>query len=273
MMAQNEFDNEIKYKLYRNVRELLYPSISKKNISDYKVIVDQDILPVRVFYPKKISNLNKAIIFVHGDSKVTGCNGEYENICKKISINTNHLLIAIDYKLDSSRKKKVREDISNTIIYLKRELERNNIINSNITLMLESTAALIIKKEYEEKFPIRTVLFYPVFNIDYNNLDNYPSTQSNYEFQDFLIDNIKSHCMKYLYKKEIINKIVDVYIPKNTMIFVGNIDPLKDIILDLKKYNNVYIKVVPFAMHGFLKQNDEELEDDVFSELNKFLEV
>lgn len=272
-MTQNEFDNEIKYKLYRNVRELLYPSISKKNISDYKVIVDEEILPVRVFYPKKVSNLDKVIIFVHGDSKVTGCNGEYESICRKISIHTNHLLIAIDYKLDSSKKKKMREDFSNTIIYLKRELERNNILNSNITLMLESTAALLLKKEYEEKFPIRTVLFYPVFNINYNQLDNYPSVIYNQQFQEFLIDNIKSHCMKYLYKREINNEIGDVYIPKNTMIFVGNIDPLKDIILDLKNYYNVSIKVVPFAIHGFLGQNDEELQDDVFSELNKFLEV
>ena len=48
MMAQNEFDNEIKYKLYRNVRELLYPSISKKNISDYKVIVDEDSRPFKI---------------------------------------------------------------------------------------------------------------------------------------------------------------------------------------------------------------------------------
>jgi len=271
-MTQNEFDNEIKYKLYRNVRELLYPSISKKNISDYKVIVDEDVLPVRVFYPKKVSNLDKIILFVHGDSKVTGCNGEYESICKKIAKETNHLLIAVDYKLDSSIKKNLREKVSQTIIYLTRELERNSILNNNITLMLESTSALILKKENEENFPSRVVLFYPVFNIDYDSLEKYPSILNN-QFQEFLIDNIKNHCMSVLYKKEVNKKINEVYIPKDSLIFVGNIDPLKDIILDFKKYNNISIKLVPFAMHGFLGQNDNELEDDVFSELNKFLDV
>ena len=40
-MINNEFDSEIKYKLFRTVNEILHPTISKKNISDYKIIIDQ----------------------------------------------------------------------------------------------------------------------------------------------------------------------------------------------------------------------------------------
>jgi hypothetical protein len=38
-MKHNEFDNEEKYKLYRQVNELLHPTISKKNISNYRIII------------------------------------------------------------------------------------------------------------------------------------------------------------------------------------------------------------------------------------------
>jgi hypothetical protein len=81
-MIQNEFDEEIKYKLYRSVREILHPTISKRNISNYKIILDEEILPIRIFYPKKISNIKKVIIFIRGDGNITECIGEYSNICK-----------------------------------------------------------------------------------------------------------------------------------------------------------------------------------------------
>ena len=58
-MKKNIGDNfgEVeKYKLYRTVYEILHPTISKKNISNYKVVFDEKILPVLVYYPTKISN-------------------------------------------------------------------------------------------------------------------------------------------------------------------------------------------------------------------------
>ena len=40
-MKQNEFELEEKYKLYRTVKDLLHPTISKRNISNYKIVVDE----------------------------------------------------------------------------------------------------------------------------------------------------------------------------------------------------------------------------------------
>ena len=45
---KNQFDNEIKYKLFRSVREVLHPTISKKNISDYRIIISENILLLTV---------------------------------------------------------------------------------------------------------------------------------------------------------------------------------------------------------------------------------
>ena len=70
-MKHNEFDNEEKYRLYRTVRDLLHPSISKKNISNYKIIINDDILPLRIFYPKRVTNIEHIMLFIHGDSNIT----------------------------------------------------------------------------------------------------------------------------------------------------------------------------------------------------------
>ena len=53
----NSFDQTLKYKLYRTVYEIIHPTISKKNISSYRIVFNDDVLPVRVFYPKKVSNI------------------------------------------------------------------------------------------------------------------------------------------------------------------------------------------------------------------------
>ena len=50
----NAFEKEERYKLYRTVREILHPTISKKNISEYKIIVDDNLLPLRIFILKKL---------------------------------------------------------------------------------------------------------------------------------------------------------------------------------------------------------------------------
>ena len=56
-----EFNEANKYNLYRSVKDILHPSISKKNVSNYNIIVSEDILPIQVFYPKKITDIKKII--------------------------------------------------------------------------------------------------------------------------------------------------------------------------------------------------------------------
>ena len=79
-MKHNEFDLEEKYKLFRSVKELLHPSISKRNISNYKIVIDEDLLLLRVFYPKKISNIHDVILYIPGEGSITECEGKYSDI-------------------------------------------------------------------------------------------------------------------------------------------------------------------------------------------------
>ena len=45
-----------KYKLYRTVHDLLHPTISKKNISNYKVVLDDKLLNVAIDFEVRFPN-------------------------------------------------------------------------------------------------------------------------------------------------------------------------------------------------------------------------
>ena len=50
-------NNIKKYRLYRSLYDILNPTISRKNISNYNIVINKDILPIEVYYPKK--NINQ----------------------------------------------------------------------------------------------------------------------------------------------------------------------------------------------------------------------
>ena len=264
-MIDNEFDSEIKYKLFRTVNEILHPTISKKNISDYTIIMEENILPVRVFYPKKVTNIDKAIIYVHGNGEVTNCLGEYASICKNFAVKTDCLVIAIEYMDIKDDYKKLVEEVKKCIEYLYDKLIINNILEENIILMSDSTGCHITS--LIKDIPIRKrVLFYPVLNTVYDK-----ENMKNEDFNIGLIERINKYFRDY--NNSIIN--IDTLEDESTdkvLVLVGNVDMLID---DIKKYIGDSKKIkcvdVPFSAHGFLKEMDKELSNEVFTALNKFI--
>ena len=100
------------YKLYRNLKDIIVPSISRKNISNYKVVIDNDILPIEVYYPNKNIKLENIIIYIPRDNKTT-------NLYNDLAINTNNLVIVLDY--DSNKKNyynTIKYIYNNTDIYI-----------------------------------------------------------------------------------------------------------------------------------------------------------
>ena len=51
-------------KLYRNLYELIHPSISRKNITEYSIVLNDNVLPIKVFYPKIGVELNRVILYL-----------------------------------------------------------------------------------------------------------------------------------------------------------------------------------------------------------------
>ena len=100
IIMKQSFTKKNTYKLYREVGELLHPVISKRNISNYKIVLQEKLLPVRVFYPKKVSFLKKVIIFIPGIVDVTEAFYKYDDICREMALETDRMVIALDYEED-----------------------------------------------------------------------------------------------------------------------------------------------------------------------------
>lgn len=281
---KSEFDKEIKYKLFRSIKEILHPTISKRNISNYKIVIKEDIFPIRVFYPQRVTGINKIIIYIHGNGKVTNCYGKYSDICKKIALETNHLVIAVEYEEEDNPFKKMYKKIAKTIKNLYKELEKNNIDLKNITLMGDSTGCNIItginNLNPNQESIKKEIFFYPVLHSDYFNIDKYDSLRKNKDFNFKLIENLQEYFLKIAPKKDLNNKLltplkISQENTPSTLIIVGKVDSLKD---EAEEYYNLlqpnkrkYIEI-PFCAHGFLNKMDKELENEVFTELNKFLQ-
>ena len=140
MQEINNFEDDLKYKLYSNLNKIMHPSISKKNISSYKIVLKEDISLVRVFYPLKVSNLNKVIIYIHGISSVSGCGNHYSDICMNIALKTKQLVIAVDYD-EHKRYLECLKDIAKCVKFISDELNLLGIDNNSITLMGDSIGA------------------------------------------------------------------------------------------------------------------------------------
>lgn len=233
----NAFEKEERYKLYRTVREILHPTISKKNISEYKIIVDDNLLPLRIFYPQKVTNMNKVTIYIHGDTLLTNCKAKYAEISNKIALSTDNLVISIDSEeLTNVTNKKYISKMYETTKYLIEELYKLNIVN--IKLLGDSTGSTTILNFKDnlkkDNLNLKTILFYPV-------LSN-----------------------KYITKKNKANK--DIY--DNSLIIIGSEDEYYE---EIKIYTNNIVEI-PNMKHGFLKEENQTVKKLYQEAITKFLE-
>ena len=221
----NAFEKEERYKLYRTVREILHPTISKRNISEYKIIVDDNLLPLRIFYPQKVTNMNKVTIYIHGDILLTNCKAKYAEISNKIALSTDNLVISIDSEeLTNVTNKKYINKMYEITKYLIEELYKLNI--TNIKLLGDSTGSTTIlnfkDKLKEDNLNLKTILFYPVLS------------------------------SKYITKKNKTNK--DNY--ENSLIIIGTEDEYYE---EIKTYTSNIVEI-PNMKHGFLKEQNESVK-------------
>ena len=280
---KNEFDKETKYGLFRSVQEILHPTISKKNISDYKIIIEEDILPVRIFYPQKVSNLSKVILYVHGNGKVTGCHEKYSDICKSFTKNTGCLVIAIEYMEEKNAYRDVCQKIYDTVKYLYERLERDNIDSKNIILMGDSTGASIIMSinyyNHGEISIEKEILFYPVLSPGYADWKKYPSFQNNLGFNLHLLEELSEYFDFIATEEEQSSLLLNPLLQErqelpSILLFEGLVDCLRD---EVREYKDLYsdkiqYEELAFASHGFLKKMDLELASEVFQKVNDFIE-
>lgn len=277
-MNKNNGDNFCsleKYKLYRSVYEIFHPTISKKNISNYKVVLDEKMLPVHVFYPKKVADTKSVIIYIPGNGIVSGSYGKYSNICKNIALECNKLVIAIDYFNGSDKYPTTSNKIFKIINYLLDEFENNGVEYNNITLMGDSTGCLIIKDilvklNNKEKRIGKSIFMYPVVR---ENYDDYVWNEScinlNYNFDKRLCNYLNKYYSKGNgcdWNRELFYKTID-----SCLIILGDMDLLKEDGILLSDMLNCSFESIKFATHGFLNCFDEEILNETYKIIKKYL--
>lgn len=279
-----DFDKEVRYKLYRTVKDLITPSISKVNISNYRIVFDDTLLPVRVFYPKRVSDINKVIIYVPGDGTITNCFSKYSDICSNLALELDKMIIAIDYTNIMNTYPSSLDKIEEIIKYLYKELINSGITNENITLMGDSTGGNYISSitfrfiKENLDYINKEILLYPLLSGDYSNKSKYQSilNSTNKSF----IDNVRKYMKKYATIKEnlkledvcpILNSDYNKY-PK-TLIVTGELDPLKDEAEEFYKHLNNDSKYlnITLASHGFINSNDFDIKKELLNGIKEFI--
>ena len=277
-MKQNEFEKDEKYKLFRKVKEVLHPSISKKNISNYKIIVDENCLLLRVFYPKKVSNIKEVILYIPGEGEITDCEGMYSDISSNFSKELDKLVISIDYENSCKKLEELYDKVYETIIFIYQELRKEKIKEENISIIGDSTGANIVlncvKRASKENIQFgQMVLFYPVLSGEYSGKTKYTSIKENTSVNYNLVEKLKKYYKGS--KKEIFPLALEEKIryPK-TLILSGNVDPLVDEAKAFQEKNeNVELEIIGFAYHGFLNTKDKEIIKEYWKALKGFMNV
>jgi len=159
--------DNLKCNLYRTIKEILHPTISKRNISNYKIIINDELLPLRIFYPTKVTNIENIMIYIKGVEEITSSSDEYRLILRKAAVDYNQLIISIVYEdYDNLYLLDLYEKIFETIKYIYNELINNGIKKRNITLAGDSIGASavlstvnhLLKEDIKIK---KQILFYP----------------------------------------------------------------------------------------------------------------
>lgn len=277
-----------KCNLYKSIREILHPSISKKNISNYKIIIDQDLLPLKVYYPKKVSNLNNILIYIEGDSNITK-NVLGDNFyLEKFATEYNQLIIEIDYKnyknlylLDLYKK------IYETFKFIYQELLKNNISKENIFVAGDSTGATAIlylinnmNKDYIEI--AGQILFYPLLSGEYFGKSKFLSINDCDDYNKSILSNVEEfYKNKLKYKKDYKDSNIFPLLKKDfsnyprTLIICGSVDFLIDEVkyLNTLLQENCEVVEIPFTYHGFLNGLDFDIEKVYKEKLKEFLKI
>lgn len=269
---KNIFDNKEKYKLYRNVVDLLKPSISKRNISDYKIMLSSTYFPIRVFYPNKLKDMENIIIYIPGDGTITDSLGEYTNICNNLAIKTKSCIIAIDYFDEDITFPKTTNKVEEVVKYLYEELIKINISKEKIYLMGDSFGSIIVNDinikfiENNIDYIKNNIAFYPLIKLKYenNNISSKDAITIT-RYKKFINNYLNNNEYKSVLEYKNINKF------PRYLVITADIDPLKEeALLFYKKLTNAKHYNLEYNTHGFLK-NISTMKNNVYEELNNFI--
>ncbi|MDD3267470.1 MAG: alpha/beta hydrolase [Burkholderiales bacterium] len=220
--------------------------------TDETINRDKYPIPIRIYNPSPNKILPIAV-FIHGGGHMCGSVAVYDGVVRKLTKYTNHIIIAIDYRLAPEFPYPTGlDDCKHAIQNIFAVLEDRNIhyTNKDITLIGDSGGAafctsIVMDKQFVESYNIKKqVLIYP--SVDYTL--TLPSTDQ--------------YGVGYLLEKNKIAWYFDNY-------FQNNEDRKEKSPLYNKFYNGMPETLVIVASHDPLRSEGEEYYQKVIGAGNQ----
>jgi acetyl esterase len=238
--------SSIDAKSIKEIREYLNAQSTKwsnkpipfSNIKNTTIKINSERIPVRIYTPKNGNKL-PIVIYSHGGFWVGGSIDNYDSICRKLSQNTNAIVISVAYRLAPENPFPAAvNDIYNTLQWTYKNASSINGDEKYIALAGDSaggnlsTAVSLMARDKNGPPITCEVLLYPSTNIFQLNSNSW-----SYFANDLNIS------------KKDMEKYISLYVPKkedrkspyaspllakgfkklpNTLIITAEIDPLRD---------------------------------------------
>ncbi|NLD20257.1 MAG: alpha/beta hydrolase [Clostridiales bacterium] len=98
-LSYKEVDLKKNYKLYRSVNsKVVTPVKLFYKISDFKIHLDEEEIPIRVFHPEEKTS-DEVFLFFHGGGWVLGDIDTYTKPCASLASATGRRVMSVDYRL------------------------------------------------------------------------------------------------------------------------------------------------------------------------------
>ena len=274
---------DIDYKKERMLKDIIFTEKNIKYIDTYILVKDHNV-KIRMFIPKIIK---QTILYFHGGGFATGNISNYSKTCNDLAINTNSLVISVDYRL--APEYPFPNGLIDCYNVTKYFYSKDSFIKNNIIIMGDSAGAniasvvSIIASEKKEFKINQQILLYPItyhihdensiFNSVKENGDNYILT--NKRINDYLnlyVSDKKNLASKYISPLNADN----LFNQPDTLIITASLDPLRDEGIEygkkLLKFNNKVKMYQIDNIHGFftIPINKKEI-NECYNYINEFL--
>ena len=238
---------------------------------DYKIYNGTHEIPVRIYLPgEEIEHKYPVLLFFHGGGWVTESIDNYERICARMALATNHIVVSVEYRL--APEYPFPTGLEDCYAAAKAVYTNEFILNvhpDDITIIGDSAggnlaaAVSLLAKERGEFMPRQQILIYPAVNNDYTETSRFPSVHEN--GKDFLLTAGKMQDYIDLYARDESDKQSPYFAPilqkdltgqPRTLVITAEFDLLRD---EGEAYgkaleeagNEVEVHRIKDALHGF----------------------
>jgi len=286
--VNDEQIEKIRSHLNRDSTKLSKEPIPFSNIKNITVEANSEKIPVRIYTPEN-GEIFPIIIYSHGGSWIAGNLDTHDRVCRKLSQNTNAIVISVDYRLAPENPFPAGlNDVYNILQWTYKNAESINGDEKHIALVgdsaggnLSAAVSLMARDKNGPQIACQ-VLIYPSTNIYELNTQSW-----SYFANDFNIS------------KEDMEKYISFYVPRKedrknpyaspllsndfnnlpgTLVITAEIDPLRDegeAYGNKLKENEIQVDVIRVngVTHGFITMDKiTDKADEALNQISLYLQ-